>query len=272
MKLSMPHSPFGLFLAAVLALLSPLAGHAQGMRPATPLVAAKPAHFTLDKDEEKDFSISLSPGAYYILWDLHRPDDVASNIQATSDLLKTNGAIVQTDLLYANEIGKTARVGKKFVVAKQLAARIRVKAAHVPMEFWMTVVPLAKLAFVAFGFPNGDLKPLGIGQANGKGGTLGIRDFAYHSIKLAPGKYDVSLYLKQPDDISSNLQGSLDEMDAVGVPVEPRWELTVNQIGKDGRVEKRLLLLKPQTLILRVTNENNSRQTEYTVDIEKATD
>jgi hypothetical protein len=243
-----------------------------GGRPADPLAAGKTVHFTLDKEEEKDFSISLAPGSYYLQWDMQLPDGESTNIQATADLLKTNGSLVEGRILSANEIGKTARVAKVFKVAKPLAARIRVKNASMPMEFWMTVVPAAKKTFLPFAFPDGDLKPLGVGANNGKGGTLDKKAYAYHTIKLAPGKYDVSLYMKQPDNDKTNLQGKLDLMDAFGVPSPMDWRLHVNEIGLDTRQEKRLLLLKPQTLIFRVTNDSSFKPVEYIVGIEKATD
>ena len=242
-----------------------------GTRPADPISLTKTAHFTLDKNEEKDFALTLAPGTYFIQWDLQRTDGNSSNIQASADLLKTNGVLVEGRILGSNEIGTTARVGATFKVAKSLASRIRVKNDSAAMEFWMTITPVAKKAFVPFGFPDGELKPLGIGAANGKGGTLEKNGYAYHKITLAPGKYDVSVYMKQTNKDKTNLQGQLDLIDAFGVPDADNWRLNVNEIGLDTRQEKRLLLLKPRTVIFRVVNGSSSRPVEYTIDIEKAT-
>src|SRR5262245_18185312 len=108
------------------------------MRPAEKMALGSTAHFTLEGEEPKDFAIELPAGAYYIVWDPKRVDEAVSNIQATAQLLKTNGVLVDSNLLRANEIHKVARVGNKFSVAKTMAARIRVTNGHNgAMEFWM---------------------------------------------------------------------------------------------------------------------------------------
>jgi hypothetical protein len=89
---------------------------------------------------------------------------------------------------------------------------------------------------------------------------------------LPAGKYDVSLYLKQTGDKSSNLQGSLILMDKFGVPDRMDWKLLVNEIDKEVRKDKRLVLVKPATIYFLVSNDNNFLPYEYTVGIEKVTD
>lgn len=262
---------FLLLFPLALALPAP-AAHAQAMRPADPAPVGKTVHFTLDKTEQKDLAITLAPGSYYLQADIKRVDDKNSNIIAAIDFLKSNGAVVQSNVLTANEVHPVARVATTFTVAKPLAARLRVKNEDAAKEFWITVMPQAKKTFMPFSFAHGDLKPLGIGAANGKGGSLGESEYAFHTIKLPAGKYNVSLYMKQADGKSTNLMGQLLLLDVYGVTSKsPAYLLNVNAVDVETRQEQRLVLIKPQTVLFRVTNTNN-KPIEYTIDIEKATD
>ena len=263
-------------VCALCATTAPLCtAHAQPMRAADPISIGKTIHFTLDKGEQKDLAATFAPGTYYIQADIKRVDEKPSNIIMHIDLLKTNGSEVQGGILGANEVHTIARVADNFTVsapytaAKPLAARLRVKNEDTALEYWLTIVPVSKRAFLPFPTGNGDLKPLGVGTENGKGGALEGNQWAYHTIKLPAGKYNVSLYLKQPDGTVSNLLADLLLLSPLGTEPSPRWLLGVNAVDKETRQEQRLTLLKSQTLIFRITN-TNSNPVEYTVGIEKA--
>lgn len=237
------------------------------MRPATKVALKATTHFTLDKNEQLDFAVQLAAGSYYIVCDLARMDGKADTIIGTVQLLKSNGAMVKDGLLRIAEMGPVMRVGSKFAVAKPLAARFRVLNTDEPIDVWMTIIPAKQMKFVPYAFKNGDLKPLGIGTEEGKGGTLQHNEYAFHTIKLKPGKYDVSLYLKGVDGKSDTLFGLLDRYDAYGFRV-PLWKVDVTSIGLEAREEKQLILTKEQTVILRAFNSD--RPAEYTIGIEKS--
>jgi hypothetical protein len=255
------------FLALLCALL-PVGGSVQAdMKPATKLAIGQTTHFTLDKNEDMDFAVALAKGSYYIVCDLARTDGKTDTIIGKVQLLKSNGSMVKDGLLRIAEMGPVVRVGGKFSVAKAYAARLRVLNTDEMADVWMTVIPAAKMKFIPFGFANGELKPLGIGATEGKGGQLGKNEYAFHSIKLKPGRYNVSLYMKQLDGKSDTLFGALERLDSNGFRV-PLWKVDVTVIAKEGRQEKLLVLTKEQTVIFRVLDTDNPA--EYTVGIEKA--
>lgn len=262
-----------LFLFLVPALRPALA---RPDRPAEKGVVGVATHLTLAPSETKDIALSLPKGDYVIQADLKLTNEQIASIQMSVDLLKTNGVLVEGSIVSANTIHRVARVARVFHVLKPLAARLRVKNDSKPMEFWITVVPATKRSFLPFAFGDGDLKPLGIGEANGKGGTLakGGTDgfYAFHKLTLPAGKYDISLYLKQSDGMKGTLQGDLTLLDSFGAADKSDWNLNVNEIDIETRKEKRLVLLKPTTILLLVTNTNTSHAYEYTVGIEKTTE
>ncbi len=227
------------------------------------------AHFTIDKNESKDVAIQLGANTYYVLCDIKRVEEKPDVYSGSVDLLKTNGSKVQNGLLRFAEIGTVGRVGKKFTQLKPLAARLRFNNTDSPIEVWLRVVPAKNIKFIPFAYENSKLKPLGIGTNEGKGGTLDKNEWAYHSIKLPAGKWDVSLYFKGVDGVNTNLSGQLDRLDPVGLRVTD-WRLNLNEIGKEARVEKRLTILKEQNVLFVVSN--TERPSEYIIGIEKATD
>ena len=254
-------------LVALLCVLLLVGGGVQAdMKPATKVAVGETVHFTLDKNEDKDLAVGLAKGSYYIVCDLARVDGKTDTIIGAVQLLKSNGSMVKDGLLRIAEMGPVVRVGNKFSVAKSYAARLRVLNTDEPVDVWMTVVPAAKMKFIPFGFPNGELKPLGIGANEGKGGQLGKNEYAFHSIKLKPGKYDVSLYMKQLEDKSDTLFGGLYRLDSYGFRV-PLWKIDLTVIAKEGRQEKQLVLTKEQTVIFEALDTDNPA--EYTVGIEK---
>lgn len=247
---------------------------AQG-RPAEKGAVGATIHFTLEAKESKDIAISLPKGDYVIQADLKLVEEKATNIQMKVDLLKSNGVLVEGRVLGANEIHRVARVANSLRLAKPLGARLRVTNEDVPMEFWITVIPAAKRVFMPFAFSDSEIQPLGIGEANGKGGTIAKRPedgfYTFHKATLPAGKYDVSLYLKQTDGSQSNLMGTLTLLDKFGVASKDNWVLNVNEIGAETRKDKRLVLIKPTVVFFLVTNGNNAVY-DYTIGIDKASD
>ena len=239
------------------------------MRAATKVALNATTHFTLDKNEQQDFAVQLPVGSYYIVCDLARMDERADTIIGQVQLLKANGAMVKDRLLRFAEMGPVMRVGDKFAIAKPLSARFRVLNTDEPIEVWMTIIPAKQMKFIPYAFKNGDLKPLGIGTEEGKGGTLNHREYAFHSIKLKPGKYDVSLYFQGLSGKSDSLIGSRDRYDAYGFRV-PLWNINLGSVGLEARKDKQLILTKEQTVILRAFNSDNPA--EYTIGIEKSED
>jgi hypothetical protein len=251
------------------AALTPSSANAQGMRPATKLAVGEIARFTLASNETRDFAIQLGTGNYYVAWDLKRVDDRSSNIIAKVNLLKSNGVAITDRILSTNELGVTARTGTAFKQAKPVAARLRVVNDTEPLEVLLRVVPAAKMAFVPFPFGDSELKPLGIGANEGKGGTLQPYKWAYHSATMPAGAYDVSLYLKRVDGRSSNIMGRLQRLDSNGFIV-PDGRLNMNENGTEARKDMRIVLKKPGKVLFHVTNED--APLEYTIGIDKATD
>lgn len=257
----------GLLLLA--GLITPLTAHAQGMRPATKMAVGEITHFTLKLNESQDFAVQLGAGSYYIAMDMKRVDEKPSNIIARVQLLKTNGVMVNGMLMNVNETGVTTRRGEIFKQVKPLTARLRVNSDTGTYEVWMRVVLVAKMAFTPFLSGDGDIKPLGIGGNDGKGGTLKPYEWAYHSATLPAGKYDVTLYMKRVDGRSSNIIGYLQQMDVYGFDVNG-GRINMNESGTEARKEMRLVLKKPTKVLFHVINDDAPM--EYTVGIDKATD
>lgn len=234
-------------------------------RPATPIKLMATAHFTLDKNEVIDFSIQLPPGSYYIVLDAQRMEHNSGVIFANIDLLKSNGVLVKKKVLDMTEQSVAARSIGQFKVVKALPARLRVTNTDEMFDGWMTIIPAKQMKFIPFSFEDGALKPLTIGP-EGKGGELGHYRWAYHSIRLPAGKWNVSLYFRQKDGKSTSLLGGLERFDAYGVRV-PLWTIDVSTVGIENRGEKLLFLTKPQTVIFRVTNVDFP--VNYVIGIEK---
>lgn len=247
------------------------------MKPATPLAVGKDTQFTLDRNESVDLSVNLAKStSYYLQADLRLVEGRMTNIQMQMDLLKSNGAMVKSYLLSANDIHAVSRVAATFTAPAAGAYRIRVKNAGMPMEYWVRLMPAAKRTFVAFPTGNAEFQPLAIGPENGKGGLFGGRDgedpwFAYHRITLQPGKYNISLYMRQTEEgMRTNLQGQIRLLDPYGVGLASEWWLVMNAIDYEARIEKPLVVIKPTTYIFKVWNNMTSRPAHYTVGIEKA--
>ena len=268
------YAVFSIMSLFLTALVHPAA--AQANRPAEKGAIGSTTHFTLEANESKDIAIALPKGDYVIQADLKLVKETSTNIQMKIDLLKTNGVLVEERVLSANEIHRVTRLAKPLHMAKPLGARLRVTNDSMPMEYWVTVYPVAKRAFVPFAFDSSTIQPLGVGEANGKGGSLAKQAedgfYAFHKATLPAGKYDISLYLKQADGESSNLQGTLRLLDAYGAPAKDDWVLNVNEIDKEVRKDKRLVLVKPTTVFFMVTNTNTTKSYDYTIGIDKATD
>ena len=258
-----------LALCAALVLM-PLAALAKDTTPH--IVVGQTVHVTLDKGESADYTISLNKGDYYIVLDAKRSDDSSRNIQATVQLLKNNGVLVDGNLLYCNEIGVATRVGRKFHNAKPLAARLRLTHEQsIPTDYWLTVIPAAKIKLLAFGY-GGDIKPAKIGPDNGVGGDIAKYDTAFYSITLPPGKWSISLGLQLPaGERSTNLQGQIDLLTAYGIPDKESF-VFVNEIGNQTRKETAITITKPKPILLRVMNTSGDKVYHYDMTIEKATD
>lgn len=256
-----------LYVVALVGLACPISS-AQKLRPAIPLRLGQSVELMLDKDESKDVSAQLGPGAYYVVVDSRRGDGEISNIQVQVQLLKSNGSIIEPGLVRINEICVSSRDSVRYTFTRPMAVRFRVHSDQGPMLVWLTAVPVAKWAFVPFPAYNGEIKQLGIGPNNGKGGTLEKAAWAYHAIKLNEGKWNISLYAKRQDGSNSNIQMDLEALDEFGMRLSPPWKLTLNEIGSEARREKELSLSKGRSLIFKVMNQHVPM--EYVVDIERA--
>lgn len=252
-------------MAVALFLLVANSGWTQTMREATKVVIGQTIHFTLDKDEQRDFAVQFGAGPYYMVWDENRTAE--GGIMADVQLLKTNGTLVDPSFLPVSNNERSIRVGRKFQASRPMAARIRVRNTWSPIEVWMTIVPAAKMQWMPFAFYHEELKPLGIGPTEGKGGTLSAHESVYHAIKLPSGTWTISLYLKNPSGGGSTLMGRLDQFDQYGFLSQVNL-VTINQVAAESRQEQKIYLAHPQTVMFRVTNQDN-HPVEYTVGIEK---
>ena len=259
------------FIALALAItLLPGVSHADD----TPLhmTSGETSHVSLDKGESQDWTISLPKGDYYIVLDSKRSDAHSGNIQATVRLLKNNGVVVDDSLLTTNDVAYQTRDGIKFHVDKNLPGRLRLSHDQdIPIEFWMTVIPVASMKFIPFGYGT-ELHPLTIGTDSGVGGDhFGETQDAAYSVTLPPGKWSISLGLTLPSGESSNLESAIDLLDSYGLPAELAF-VNMNEIDNQSRKEGILTLLKPKRVILRVVNTSGDKVYHYDVTVEKATD
>jgi hypothetical protein len=243
---------------------------AQNLRPATPLPLGTTMRVNFDRGEQKDYAIQIGPGTYYFLVDTRRADEETGNIQSKLQLLKSDGSIIEPNLLSVNEIGVVSRNAVRYTPSRPMAARLRVTCETGPMIVWLTVVPVAKWKYMPFPTGHGELKSLGIGTRNGKGGSLDKHQWAYHAIKLPSGRWTISFYCKRTDGMNSSVQADLELLDEYGVRSDPTWKLSLNEIGTEARRGKSLYLARPRQIILKAINHNAPLQ--YTIDIEKAAD
>jgi hypothetical protein len=231
--------------------------------------AMQTVHLTLDKDQSKDYLISLAKGFYWIIWDGRRTDGAPRNLIGRIQLLKNNGAIVDPTLLNWNEIGVTARTGRRFQVARPLPARLRLHNEQDDAEIWLTVVPQARMKFIPFGF-GAPVTPAKLSTEEGVGGSLEKSGVAYHQITLPPGKWSISLGLTRPDGQSRNVMGKVDLLDPYGLTTKPQF-IVVNEIAAQARKEATLNVAQPKLVMFRVTNDDQSDEVNYDLTIEKAT-
>ncbi len=254
------------FVMIMLVAVFAISAGAQPSRPADKIAMDVTAHFQVEANESKDFAIPFAAGEFVVVLDLKRSDGMSSNITGGIKLLKSNGSIVNDNILHVNVIHVINRSMASIKVASPFTARLRVMMDQ-QLEGWITVVPAAKMHFVPFGFPNGELLPLAIGNEQAKGGELEPHSWAFHTIKLPAGKWNVSLYLAQTDNNKTNLQGNLQQLTEFGV-IEPNTEIHMNEVDLEARKERMLVLTKPRTLIFRVSTEE--RKLKYDITIEKA--
>ena len=222
-------------------------------------------YFMTDKGEQKDFAVYLPKGDYHIILDVKRMDEKLGNIIGNLKLLKTTGSIINNSFLYINELHAVARVGRTFHISKPFEARLRLYNQETPLEVWMTIFPSVSKKSIPFAFFTKPLMPLAIGTNEGTGGQLGAYEWAYHTLNLPAGRWDISLYFKQLDRVNTNLMGQIEQVDPFGLQ-GVKHLVFLNEIGVEARQEKRIVVAKPQTLIFRVTNTNN-RPVEYVVGI-----
>lgn len=236
-----------------------------------PITLGETTHIALDKGDTQDWVVTLSPGDYDIVLDAKRTDGDYTNIQANIALLKNNGVILDPNLLTCNEIGIATRVGKAFHVAKLFKARLRMTHSQtIPTDYWVTLLPASKMAFLPFGY-GGDILDAAIGEDNGVGGDIAPHASVYYKITLPPGRWSISLGLKLPKDANTNLQGQVDLLDRYGLPDHEDF-VDVNEIGDEARKETVLTVIKPKPILLHVINTNTSLAYHYDLTIEKATD
>ncbi|MHB9024078.1 MAG: hypothetical protein ACYC7E_07865 [Armatimonadota bacterium] len=234
----------------------------------TPLAVSKTAHITLDKDEVQDIAITLLAGKYYIICDVKRVDGAISNIIGGIKWLKSNGVPIDNHFLHINELAAANRVGKLFAVTKNIPSRFRVTNDIAPFEAWITFVPEKSMKFFPYAFAPDTPTALAIGEDKGKGGTLDKKESVFHTITLPAGPWFFSIHFETIDGKKHNLIGSLEFYDKFGYPVKDISKLHLNQIGQEGREEKKINLLKPTTLFVRVTNID--APVKYIVDIYSA--
>lgn len=231
--------------------------------------------FSLES-EPKDFTVQLGTGEYYLVLDMKRTDNHESNIMVDVQLLKNTGSIIEPGFLYVNEIHVATRSGRRFKSPRPMTVRFRLINKGDPLEGWIGVYGARQMRFVPFGFDPQGLKSLGIGTNDGKGGTLQQYQWAHHAISLPSGRWDVSFYFRHPDGSNTNLQGTLEVLDAYGYrkPVYKEnsgetWDrLYLNEISTEARIEGQIRLKNPETLIFRVYNQHET-PVEYTVGVLK---
>lgn len=263
---ALPHNLVS--LTSVLFVCWALSTSVLGAERPTPIKVGQMAGITLDGNASKDFVISLPKGAYRLVWDARRTDGQSSNIIAMIKLLKPNGVVIDPSLLRFNIISVEGRVGAVYQAVQPILARLRVENGRQPLQMWLTVVPAAQTTRVPFGF-GVTVTPARIASENGVGGTLAPGQSIYHSITLPPGKWSISLGLSLPAGESSNLQGQVDLLDALGFTTQDRL-VSLNQIDTQARQEGILTITKAKPILLRVTNRSSSKTYTYDVTIEKA--
>lgn len=256
---------FGLTLMALCALFG---GHAQASTPPTPLKVGATAKVDLAANQSRDYAVSLAKGSYRLIWDAQRTDGKSSNIMASLALLKPNGVVMNNSLLSFNEIGVEYRIGRIYNVPKPFVARFRLKNSDAPLHCWFSVVPVAAGKRVPFGW-GAAITPARISSDNGVGGQLEPNQSVYHSVTLPKGKWSISLGLQLPDDKSSNLMGSVDMLDTMGLATKQNL-VALNEIDNQARKEGIVTILKPTPILLRVTNETSNLTYTYDVTIAPA--
>ncbi len=235
--------------------------------PATPLKVGQGGTTTLEKNASVDYTVSLPKGLYRIVWDAERVDGRESNIQGELELLKPNGVVLNSSLASFNAIAVASRVGTTYRAPKPFVARFRLRNEDAPLHVWFRVVS-AQAARVPFGW-GAKVTPARISSDNGVGGSLEPNQSAFHAITLPPGKWSISLGLQLPDGQNSNLQGSIDRLDAQGFMVKKDF-VSLNKIDTQARDEGILTITKPTPILLRVNNDSGGKSYKYDVTIEKA--
>ena len=226
----------------------------------------------IDSKKSQDFNLDLPKGQFFVYLDAQRlgEDSLTSNIDASLYLLKRNGAEMPQYggyLIYWNTGERTSRVGKAFSFSKPTGVRFRVKNdSGSANNFWLTVVPAQPANFLPFNFGS-PVKAAKIGPNNGTGSTLEHREFEYLRAVIPAGTWSISLGAKTKE---GSCYAWMDSFNARGVDYPD--SISIFGVGKDDRKEKIITLVKPTTLIFRVTNGAGGNPITYDVTIEPSTD
>lgn len=191
-------------------LVTPMRASAQA---AEVLPLDKTTTFELENKGSKDFSVTLPKGDSYVVLDYER--EKGSFMGGSVELLKPNGVLVSKVVSIIEAYTLKSRLGSKFRVAVGTKYRMRVTLGEGgPTKFWLTVLPANRARFVPLGY-GGELKTLKIGDENGEGATVEEAGHYYYRATLPPGKWSISLGVKQEKRASYAF--SVDLTDSLGL-------------------------------------------------------
>ena len=236
-----------------------------------PLAVGTTGHISLEKDQKKDYSVSLKKGSYQVILDGKHPDGEPTYIVAKVMLLKPNGVIINDKVTEIRDRVVGDRVGAIISAPKPFVARFRLMNEHEQSgEFWFTVVPVSSTKRVPFGW-NAPVTPARISSDNGVGGEISPYQVFYHSITLPKGKWSISLGLSHTDKEKQDdyLVGLIDLLNSRGVTTQTKF-VEVRERGTQARKEGILSITKPTTYLLRVRSDLGSEKLKYDVTIAPA--
>ncbi|HKV41628.1 MAG TPA: hypothetical protein VJX67_20660 [Blastocatellia bacterium] len=222
---------------------------AQAIDSPLPLQVGVTTKVTLDENERCYFKTPLAAGAFKVILDTRRADEVSGNLISSLSLLDGDGAVVQERAIGFNEIDVDFRGVYTFSLKTPTTAGFKLSNDNAKAVFWLTVVSSASHTEVPF---FGRVLPKSLVEGESKAGVLGQGESAYYVIDLKKGDYKAVLDFQNSEGQNTNIQGYLALLDADGARLET--VIGLNEVDVEYRKLAAFSVKKDTTLILRVEN------------------
>jgi hypothetical protein len=228
-----------------------------------PLGMGVPLKVTLQKHEDYYFRLSSPIGVARILQDMRLPDEKGTNLISHLSILDEHGGAVQERAINVNEVDFSDRKTAIVTLKPPRNVILRVLNTGSPADFWVAVLAADATTFIPL---FGSVVPRPMSSAGEASGDLEAREDAYHSDRLTPGNYRISVDFTRVPSVVGNIMGGASLLDADGGNAQRL--ASFNEIDMTDRKVAMITVKKDELRILRIRNTKDT--IKYAVKIAKA--